>query len=228
MAEPEYLIRIKDLVKTYGEGDIQVKALKGVSLLLKKGDFLMITGRNGSGKSTLMHQLGLLDRPDSGQIYLNGDEVTTLPEKRRSELRLRSLGYIFQEFALISELTAAENVMLPAMMIEKTSSSRKRAVELLNMVDLKGREDHLPTQLSGGEQQKVAIARALINNPVVVFADEPTANLDSVAADDVLKVFTRLNEEFDRTIVMVTHEREETAYGNRIIKLADGVIINED
>ncbi len=143
----------------------------------------MITGRNGSGKSTLMHQLGLLDRPDSGQIYLNGDEVTTLPEKRRSELRLRSLGYIFQEFALISELTAAENVMLPAMMIEKTSSSRKRAVELLNMVDLEGREDHLPTQLSGGEQQKVAIARALINNPVVVFADEPTANLDSVAAD---------------------------------------------
>jgi len=174
-------------------GEIQVKALRGVSLTIAYGDFLVITGRNGSGKSTLLHQLGLLDHPNAGEIFFDGQEVTRMPEKRRTELRLRNIGYIFQEFALIPELTALENVMLPAMMIGATGSGRKRAEELLAQVDLESNLDHLPSQLSGGEQQKVAIARALINDPMIIIADEPTANLDSVAAADVISVFQSLN-----------------------------------
>jgi ABC-type lipoprotein export system ATPase subunit len=218
------LIQVNDLEKTYTLGEIQVKALRGLSLTIAYGDFLVITGRNGSGKSTLLHQLGLLDHPDAGEIFFDGQEVTRMPEKRRTELRLRNIGYIFQEFALIPELTALENVMLPAMMIGATGSGRKRAEELLAQVDLESNLDHLPSQLSGGEQQKVAIARALINDPMIIIADEPTANLDSVAAADVISVFQSLNRESDHTIVMVTHEPEETAAGNRVMTIADGLI----
>jgi len=218
------LIQVNDLEKTYTLGEIQVKALRGVSLTIAYGDFLVITGRNGSGKSTLLHQLGLLDHPNAGEIFFDGQEVTRMPEKRRTELRLRNIGYIFQEFALIPELTALENVMLPAMMIGATGSGRKRAEELLAQVDLESNLDHLPSQLSGGEQQKVAIARALINDPMIIIADEPTANLDSVAAADVISVFQSLNRESDHTIVMVTHEPEETAAGNRVMTIADGLI----
>lgn len=216
------VIKIKDLVKTYDLGEVKVPALRGVTLTIDQGDFLMVTGRNGSGKSTLLHQLGLLDLPTSGEIYFDGVEVTSMREKERSRMRLRDLGYIFQEFALIGELTALENVMLPSLMLGKPSSSRNRAKELLASVDLDGKYDHLPSQLSGGEQQKVAIARSLINGPTVVFADEPTANLDTQAAADVLRVFKRLNEEQGHTIVMVTHEQEETAFGNRVVRLKDG------
>ncbi len=224
MNEDRDLIQVNDLEKTYTLGEIQVKALRGVSLTIAYGNFLVITGRNGSGKSTLLHQLGLLDHPDAGEIFLDGQEVTRMPERRRTELRLRNIGYIFQEFALIPELTALENVMLPAMMIGATGSGRKRAEELLAQVDLESNLDHLPSQLSGGEQQKVAIARALINDPMIIIADEPTANLDSVAAADVISVFQSLNRESDHTIVMVTHEPEETAAGNRVMTIADGLI----
>jgi putative ABC transport system ATP-binding protein len=222
MSGADDVIKIKDLVKTYDLGEVKVPALRGVTLTIDQGDFLMVTGRNGSGKSTLLHQLGLLDLPTSGEIYFDGVEVTAMREKERSRMRLRDLGYIFQEFALISELTALENVMLPSLMLGKPSSGRNRAKELLASVDLEGKLDHLPSQLSGGEQQKVAIARSLINDPTVVFADEPTANLDTQAAADVLRVFKRLNEEQGHTIVMVTHEQEETAFGNRAIRLKDG------
>jgi putative ABC transport system ATP-binding protein len=209
-------------------GEVEVHALSDISLTISRGDFLIITGRNGSGKSTFLHQLGLLDKPDSGTINLNGQEVTRMHEKARSSLRLRDLGYIFQEFALIAELTAIENVMLPAMMLEKTSTCRKKAEELLELVELEKQRDHLPRQMSGGEQQKVAIARSLINDPSVLFADEPTANLDLISAEEVLSVFERLNKEEGHTIVMVTHEFEETVYGNRIITLSDGRIFNEE
>jgi ABC-type lipoprotein export system ATPase subunit len=223
----ETIISVTDVVKTYHMGEVEVRALKGVSLQVREDDFLVITGRNGSGKSTLLHQLGLLDRPDSGEIKLSGEEVTGMSEKRRTSLRLRYLGYIFQEFALVDELSALENVMLPAMMIESIGSSRDRAMDLLKLVGLEGLEGHQPNQLSGGEQQKVAIARSLINDPVVLFADEPTANLDSVAAAEVMALFTRLNKENDRTIVMITHEQEEERLGKRIIRLADGLIVDE-
>lgn len=221
------IIEVRDVVKTYHMGEVDVEALRGVSLDIHEDDFLVITGRNGSGKSTLLHQLGLLDRPDSGEILLNGEDATRMHEKRRTSLRLRYLGYIFQEFALVDELNALENVMLPAMMIEKNRLCRKRAEGLIKLVGLEGLGSHLPNQLSGGEQQKVAIARSLVNDPVVVFADEPTANLDSVAAGDIMALFKRLNEEHDRTIVMITHEQEEAQLGNRLIRLADGEIVDE-
>ena len=227
--EPQQnIITVKDVVKTYHLGEVDVPALRGVSLEIKKCDFLVITGRNGSGKSTLLHQLGLLDLPDSGEILLDQEDVTKMHEKRRTSLRLRYLGYIFQEFALAEELTALENVMLPAMMIESISSCRERASKLLDLVGLEGLHDHQPNQLSGGEQQKVAIARSLINDPVVLFADEPTANLDSVAAEEVMELFGKLNREDDRTVVMITHEAEEANLGNRLIRLADGVIVDEE
>ena len=209
-------------------GELEVPAIKGISLTIQEGDFVIVTGRNGSGKSTLLHQLGLLDRPDSGKIYLEGQEVTGMREKDRSMLRLRLLGYIFQEFALLAELTALENVMLPAMMLEKTSDCRRRAKELLETVELEGQLDHRPSQLSGGEQQKVAIARALMNDPSVIFADEPTANLDLISAREVLDVFTMLNHEKNHTIVMVTHEQDETTYGNRLVTLSEGRIVHEE
>jgi putative ABC transport system ATP-binding protein len=225
MHSSEKLIKIENITKTYKQGDVKVPALKWVSLEIHKGDFLVITGRNGSGKSTLLRQLGLLDKPDSGKIFLNNHEVTSLLEKKRSHLRLKFLGYIFQEYALIAELSAVENVMLPAMMLEETRICKKRAKELLEKVGLKDKINNLPRQLSGGEQQKVAIARSLINNPEVIFADEPTANLDTVAAKDVLNSFKKFNQEDKTTIVMITHEPDEEIYANKKIVLSDGKII---
>jgi len=224
MNKKEVLISVKDISKIYELGEIKVKALDSVSLNIHKGDFLIIVGRNGSGKSTLLHQLGLLDKPNSGKIFLQGNEVINMKEKERTKLRLNFLGYIFQEYALIAELSALENVLLPAMMLTSYKSCKHKAKTLLKKVGLEKKSDNLSSQLSGGEQQKVAIARSLINDPMVIFADEPTANLDTVAAKEVLTIFKKLNEE-GHTIVMVTHEKEEEAYANRIIKLADGKII---
>ncbi|MFH0853219.1 MAG: ABC transporter ATP-binding protein [bacterium] len=219
------IISVKNVSKTYHLGDIQVRALQNINLEIKRGDFAVIVGRNGSGKSTLLHQLGLIDLPDKGEIYFHDREVVHMPEKRRRELRLSDIGYIFQNYALIAELTALENVMLPAMMKEETSVCKKRAKGLLVKVGLEKRLTHLSKQLSGGEQQKVAIARSLINNPIIILADEPTANLDTTAAKDVMQTFQKLNREDGLTVVMITHEPEETVYANKQIKLSDGRII---
>lgn len=220
------LIEIKDIYKTYKSGEIRVPALIGLSLVIQKGEFLVIVGRNGSGKSTLLRQVGLLDVPDKGAIFLNGQEVVKLREKERNAIRLKKLGYIFQDYALVEDLTATENVMLPALMLERTIDARKKAQRLIEKVGLKERRNNLPSQLSGGEQQKVAIARALINNPEILIADEPTANLDTAAAKSVLEVFKDLNQKDGHTIVMVTHEKEEERYGSRIVTLQDGKILN--
>jgi putative ABC transport system ATP-binding protein len=222
------LISVNNIHRTYKKAHMETKALQGISLEIAKGDFIMITGRNGSGKSTLLHQLGLLDVPDSGEIYLNGEEVTKMSESKRAQLRLRTLGYIFQEYALMDELTALENVMLPAFPFYKEGVCRKRAEDFLTKVDLADKWNHLPSELSGGEQQKVAIARALVNDPMIIFADEPTANLDSIAAHDVLTVFQKLNKHENHTILMVTHEPEEIKYANRVIHLSDGKVITGD
>jgi len=227
MTDASPIISAKNLSKTYHLGEVKVNALKDVSLDINKGDFVVITGRNGAGKSTLMHNLAVLDRPDTGGIFINGSDVTKMKKKQRTELRLRRLGYIFQEYALIAELSAIENVMLPAMMLGPMRASRGRAEELLATFGLKGHAGHLPSQLSGGQQQKVAIARALINDPMILCADEPTANLDSVAAKEVIDIFVRLNRENGHTIVMVTHEEDETVYANRIVQLADGCIVSD-
>ncbi len=221
----EPVICANKLVKTYRSGASSVKALDGISLEIAAGEFLMITGKNGSGKSTLLHQLALLDNWDSGEITINGQKTAHLPEKKRQDFRLKELGYIFQEYALISELTALENVMLPAMMLDTSKKAKNKALEILAKVDLANKCNRLPSELSGGEQQKVAIARSLINSPKIIFADEPTANLDSTASKSVLKIFKTLNEAGDITIVMVTHEPEELSYSTRRIELKDGRIV---
>jgi putative ABC transport system ATP-binding protein len=218
------ILNIENISKTYKNGDIRVSALCDVSLVIERGEFVMITGRNGSGKSTLLHQLGLLDIPDKGKIILNDQEVVYMDENKRTMLRLKYLGYIFQEYALIAELTALENVMLPAMLIGNSYNAQKKAVEIFRNFNLKNKMNRLPNQLSGGEQQKVAIARSLINDPVIIFADEPTANLDTTASMEVLDLFKKINKD-GRTIIMITHEQEELKYASRLIKLSDGKLL---
>lgn len=219
------LITLRQVEKTYRLGEIQVPALRDITLEIYSGDFLVVTGRNGSGKSTLLYQLGLLDRPDHGEIIIDNQNVTKISDESRRKIRLTKIGYIFQNYALIAELTALENIMLPAMMQIPRTQAKQRAITLLEKVGLSHRSKHLAKRLSGGEQQKVAIARALCNNPQLIIADEPTANLDSIAAKDVMEIFKSLNQKDHHTVIMVTHEPEETAYANRQITLHDGRII---
>ncbi len=218
------VITVQDLVKDYGSGDNITRAINHANLEVKSGEFLMITGRNGSGKSTLMHLMALLDDFNEGEITLFGNKAAALNPKDKSKLRLKELGYIFQEYALIQELTALENVMLPSLMLGSYGHAKKKAHKLLEKVNLGHKENRLPSQLSGGEQQRVAVARALINDPKIIFADEPTANLDSFASKDVLDIFKKLNKEDGITIIMVTHEPEELVYATRTVSLKDGKI----
>jgi ABC-type lipoprotein export system ATPase subunit len=222
------MIRVRGLHKSFRIGAVTVKAVDGITLDIARGEFVSITGRNGAGKSTLLHNIAALDTPDSGEIVIDGRDVTKLSSAARVELRLKKLGYIFQERALIAELTALENVMLPALMVESTRAARKRAEALLERVELTHCTDHLPSQLSGGEQQKVAIARALVNQPTVIYADEPTASLDSVAARDVLETFASLNRDDGHTIIMVTHEEDEARAARRVVRLSDGHIASDE
>jgi putative ABC transport system ATP-binding protein len=219
------ILEAKNLKKNYQSGASVVKALNDISVSVKKGEFLMIIGKNGSGKSTFLHQLALLDKPDFGEIYIENQKVTNLAEKEKSKLRLNKLGYIFQEYALITELSVLENVMLPAMMIGTTKNAKERAKQLLKKIGLINKSNRLPSQLSGGEQQKVAIARSLINSPKIIFADEPTANLDTNASKEILNIFKNLNQKDNITIIMVTHEMDELKYASRKIKLSDGKLI---
>lgn len=222
------MILVKDLTKTYG-GDVPTQALKGVSFEIIKGEFIAIMGRSGSGKSTLLHQLGLLDVPTSGEITINNKNVLSFSEKEKTLFRLNELGYVFQEYALLPELTALETVCLPLMMrgIKKGEYSKK-ASDVLEKVGLKDRLDHLPHELSGGEQQRVAIARAIVNDPKILFADEPCANLDSESSETILKLLENFNKEFGQTIVMVTHENEDRKYVDRVIWLKDGLMEKEE
>lgn len=221
------MIEIKDLVRTY-PGAVPTPALRGLSFTVPDGQFLSITGKSGSGKSTLLHQLGLIDKPTSGSIRIDNTDVVNMSESQRTIFRLNSLGYVFQEYALILELTAYENVYLPSMALENSELDHsERAKELLALVGLEERMDHYPTELSGGEQQRVAVARALINKPKILFADEPTANLDTESSDNVLNIFLKINSE-GQTIVMVTHEPEYAKLAERNIELLDGKIIKDE
>jgi putative ABC transport system ATP-binding protein len=217
------MLTVENLTKIYKMGNVEVKALVDVSLAIEEGDITCIMGKSGSGKSTLLRQLGLIDRPTSGQIILDGRDATKLSDGARSKLRLTYLGYIFQEFALIAELTAHENVYLPGMMLgNKAADYRNRAKELLEVVGLGKRINHKPRELSGGEQQRVAIARALINNPRILFADEPCANLDTRASELIMGTLVKLNKELGVTIVFVSHDPDDKAYANKFIFLKDG------
>ena len=222
------MLTLKNLTRIYKMGNVEVKALLDVSLAIEEGDITCIMGKSGSGKSTLLRQLGLIDRPTSGQIMLDGRDATKLSDGARSKLRLTYLGYIFQEFALISELTAHENVYLPGMMLgNKTVDYRNRAKELLEIVGLGKRINHKPKELSGGEQQRVAIARALINNPRILFADEPCANLDTRSSELIMGTLVKLNKELGVTIVFVSHDPDDKAYASKFIFLKDGKQVSE-
>ena len=220
------MIKVENLIKTY-PGEVPTLALKGVSLEIAEGEFVALMGRSGSGKSTLLHQLGLLDMPTEGSITINKFDVLNLADSERTKFRLQYLGYVFQEYALIAEFTALENVFFPAMAFGD-NDAKERAEHLLDLVGLKDRIHHYPNEMSGGEQQRVAIARSLINNPKVLFADEPTANLDTISSEIIFKLFQKLNKELKQTILVVTHEPEDKKYVDRVIWLKDGLIEDEE
>lgn len=222
------MIKVKDLRKTY-PGHVPVYALKGVSFEIPEGQFVSIMGPSGSGKSTLLHQLALLDTPTSGQVLLNGLDIATLNDRRRTDFRLRHLGYVFQEYALIPECNALENAFLPLLLLGMKKGDYLRvAGELMERVGLGNRLHHLIRELSGGEQQRVAIARALVNKSKILFADEPCANLDTENKGIVLRLLRRLCDEMGQTILMVTHEPEQREFTDRVLWFRDGIMAKEE
>ena len=221
-------LEIKGLSRIYSMGDVKVKALNNVSFEIARGEFVAIMGKSGSGKSTLLHQLGLLDIPTSGKIISDGKNLLELSESSKARFRLSKFGYVFQEYALLPELSALENVYLPAIALGRNEDDYIRAgTEILEQVGLGARIHHRPRELSGGEQQRIAIARALINKPEMLFADEPTANLDSVSSKQVIELFRKLNTETGLTILMVTHESDDMNYVGRVIWLKDGELAEQ-
>ncbi len=223
------MLKLQNVSKIYTLGEVNVSALRGVSLEINAGEMVCIMGKSGSGKSTLLRMMGLIDQPTSGQVSLDGIDVSHLSETKRSRIRLSQFGYVFQEYALLPELTALENVYLPAKMLGRFRRDfRERALTLMDSVDMLPRRDHRPKQLSGGEQQRVAIARALINKPEIVFADEPTANLDSASSWKVMQTLYWLNREYSTTIVFVSHDPDDVFYANKVVRLADGQVMRID
>jgi ABC-type lipoprotein export system ATPase subunit len=221
------LIRLKDIYKTYHLGSLDVPVLKGISLSIARGELVALMGVSGSGKTTLMNLLGCLDRPTSGQYWLDGEEISSLSADQRAVVRNRKIGFVFQSFNLLPRTSALDQVIMPLTYSSEgltDQQERSRATELLARVGLGGRMDHEPSQLSGGEQQRVAIARALINHPPLLFADEPTGNLDSRTSAEVLQMFQKLNSEDHITIILVTHDAEVAGHAQRVIHIRDGLI----
>jgi putative ABC transport system ATP-binding protein len=222
------IIQVEGLKKTF-PGEVPVEVLKGLDFEIERGEFLAIMGPSGSGKSTLMHMLALLDDPTEGKILIDGTDIAKLTSSQKTSFRLHTLGYVFQEYALLPELNALENVYLPLMMLgASTHEYNKAARAMMETVGLSARAKHLISQMSGGEQQRVAIARALVNNSKILFADEPCANLDTRNSEIVLKLLRQLSDERKQTIIMVTHEPEHRQYTDRIIWIKDGVIDREE
>ncbi len=227
MTEKSPIIELKNLTKIYKNG-IEFRALDNANLKIKKGDFVAIVGPSGSGKSTLMHLIGLLDTPSSGTLLIDGNDVTKMSDKERSEMRNRMLGFVFQYHHLLPDFTALENVIMPLLIAGK---NRKEADEiarsLLKEVGLKDRMDHRPGELSGGQNQRVAVARALSCSPAIVLGDEPTGNLDTKTGDLIYELLRRLNKEYNQTFIVVTHNEELASKADRIIRLVDGKIIEQ-
>jgi putative ABC transport system ATP-binding protein len=221
-------IRLEGIVKTYDLGEIQVHALRGISLEIYPGEFVAIMGASGSGKSTLMNILGCLDKPTRGHYFLDGKDVSGLTRHELARIRSQKIGFVFQQFNLLSRTSALENVELPTIYAGVPPEEReKRGREALARVGLSQRSGHFPSQLSGGQQQRVAIARALVNNPSLLLADEPTGNLDSRTSVEIMDIFQRLNTEHGLTVVIVTHEQDIAQYANRAIEFRDGRIKND-
>ncbi|VEE12672.1 lipoprotein-releasing system ATP-binding protein [Streptococcus anginosus] len=221
------LIDLKNVSKSYRNGDQELQVLKNVHLEVEEGEFVAIMGPSGSGKSTLMNIIGMLDRPTSGEYYLEGEEVAKLSEKKLAKVRNQQIGFVFQQFFLLSKLNALQNVELPLIYAGVSQSKRKALAEqYLKKVELEKRMYHLPSELSGGQKQRVAIARALVNHPSIILADEPTGALDTKTGEQIMELLTELNRE-GKTIIMVTHEPEIAAFAKRQIVIRDGVISSD-
>jgi macrolide transport system ATP-binding/permease protein len=221
------VIQLVDLTKTYVLGEVEVNALRGVNLTIERGEFVAVMGASGSGKSTLMNMLGCLDRPTSGRYMLEGEDVAQLDESELATIRSRRIGFVFQNFNLLSRTSALENVELPLFYSAWTPDGEHHAAEMMKLVGLAGREQSHPNQLSGGQQQRVAIARALVNHPSILLADEPTGNLDSTNSAEIMEVLTKLNREQGLTVIIVTHDPDMAAYADRVVTFRDGVIISD-
>ncbi len=223
------LIETKNIDKTYSLGDVEVKALKDVSLSVEKGEFIAIMGPSGSGKSTFMNVLGCLDKPTSGSYLLEGVDVAHMNRDELASIRNKKLGFVFQGFNLLSRTSAIENVELPMLYDGLPAGERReKAKAALEVVGLSGREDHHPNQLSGGQQQRVAIARALVNSAPIILADEPTGNLDTKTSVEIMELFVRLNEESHITVILVTHEKDISEFSRRRIFFRDGVVVSDE
>lgn len=227
------ILEVKSLVKTYKKGNILTKAVKGISFEVKEGEFIALSGHSGSGKSTTFHQIALLDNPNSGSILFDGEDVLAYTNLEKSNFRLNKIGYVFQQYGLLSELTAIENVCLPLMVQDINYKELfKKAELILSEMNLLKRKNHYPSELSGGEQQRVSVARAIIKNPRIILADEPTANLDYESGHKIMEILKNLNKRNKTSIFVVNHELEFEKYFDRIIYLKDGIIdkikINKD
>jgi len=220
------MLKAENLYKIYKDGKINLEVLKGVNLEVKSGEALCIIGPSGAGKSTLLHLLGGLDEPSKGKVFFEGEELYRIPEEQRAKIRNERIGFVFQFYHLLPEFSALENVLLPAL-INATAflEAKKRAEELLRMVGLQARMKHKPSQLSGGEQQRVAVARTLINDPDIIFCDEPTGNLDSQQGRQIVELLCNLNQEQGKTLVIVSHEESIAKMANRIIHIRDGRLV---
>src|SRR6266550_2757237 len=222
-------VRLDDVRKTYRTGEVEVQAVRGVSIEIGQGEFVALMGSSGSGKSTLMNIIGCLDRPTAGRYFLDGEDVSSLSRDDLADVRNRKLGFVFQNFNLLARTSALENVELPLLYSAEVLTNvqlREKAEQVLAAVGLEGRGDHTPSQLSGGQQQRVAIARALINDPEVLLADEPTGNLDSRTSVEIMGIFQHLNKR-GITIIMVTHEQDIAAYAQRNVMMRDGMILDD-
>ena len=226
-SKDEVILEIKDLKKNFVNGDIVVEVLRDIDLIVKKGEFISLMGESGSGKSTLLYQIGCLDDPTSGSVLINGVDIHKMKDDDKSKMRRETMGFVFQFYNLIPNLSVEENILLPVVMDGKNPKDYEaKLVEILEIVGLSDKRKALPRQLSGGQQQRVSIARAVIMSPSLLLADEPTGNLDSVSTKEVMELFTRLNKEKGITIIQVTHSHETAKYGNRIVKLKDGIVSN--
>lgn len=220
------ILKVNELTKVYGKGENEVRALEGISFSVEKGEFIAIVGPSGSGKSTLLHILGGVDRPTSGQVYMNGQDVYKKNEEQLAIFRRREVGLIYQFYNLIPVLNVVENITLPILM-DKQNVQKERLDEIIEVLNLKGREGHLPSQLSGGQQQRVSIGRALINMPAIVLADEPTGNLDRKNSQEIIELLKMTNRKYNQTVIVITHDENIALQADRIITIEDGKIIKD-